>query len=298
MADLFSGIEAANQISPAYAYIISYQDSDEFAFLTGYETTVIITGVPARFNAADPQAFMSAQIGHGEHGLSAEFERRPLTVMLTTQDVHLRRFFATASATRIGISIFRLNSTKLLTGEVLIWGTDSILLNSGVVGKVSFSGQQIAAELAPEPHGQNQAIPRYFFSRTCNHKLYDASTCTVNPAGFTHAATISEISAVQRIITLSITPPGAVADYFRAGTFLHEPTGQRFGIDWSDGGGTAGKARVRLKYWSPDFIAGEAVTVRAGCAHTTADCLGKFSNLGNFGGFPYIPDRNPTIHGV
>lgn len=298
MADTFTGIESANQISPSYAYIINYQDSAEYAFLTGYETQVTISGVPARFSAANPQIFMSGQIAHGEHGLSAEFERRPLTVMLTTQDVHLRRFFATASATRISIAIFRLNSTKLLTGETLVWGADTVLLNSGVVGKVSFSGQQIAAELAPEPYGQNQAIPRYFFSRTCNHKLYDSATCKVDPTPYTYAATISEISAVQRIITLSITPPGAVADYFRAGTFLHVPTGQRFGIDWSDGGGTAGKVRVRLKYWSPDFIAGESVIVRAGCRHDTSDCTSKFSNLANFGGFPYIPDRNPTLHGV
>lgn len=298
MHDAFSGIEAANQISPAYAYILNYQDSDERVFLTGYERNIEMEGVPARFLAADPQTFLAAQITHGEHGLSAEFDRRPLTVMLTTQSTALSRFFATASATRIGIAIFRLNSTKLLTGETLTWDIDAILLTSGIVGKITFGGQQISVEVAPEPHGQNQAVPRFFFSRTCNHQLGQADTCKVNLASYTHAATIAEIDTAQRIITLSITPPGGNAEYFRAGVFLHVPSGQRFGIDWSDGAGTAGKARVRLKYWTPELIPGDAVTVRAGCRHTTSDCASKFGNLANFGGFPHIPNRNPSLHGV
>lgn len=297
MHDAFAGTEGANQISPSYAYILNYQDSDERVFLTGYETSIVIAGVPARFNASDPQTFLSAQISHGEHGLSAEFDRRPLTVILTTQNSNLARFFATGSATRIGISIFRLNSTKLLSGESLDWDIDAILLNSGIVGKITFGGQQISAEVAPEPHGQNQGIPRFYFSRTCNHAL-GGFGCGVDLASFTHAATISEILTSQRIVTLSITPPGGNAEYFRAGTLVHGPTGQRFGIDWSDGAGTAGKARVRLKYWSPELIAGDAVTVRAGCRHTTADCDTKFSNLANFGGFPHIPNRNISLHGV
>lgn len=298
MHDAFSGIEAANQISPSYAYILAYEDSATKVFLTGYEKGFEISGVPARFGAADPQAFTPAQISHGEHGLSAEFDRRPLTVMLTTQNSTLARFFATASATRIGISIFRINSTKLLTGEPLDWDVDAILLNSGLVGKITFGGQQISVEVAPEPFGTNQGIPRFFYSRTCNHVLGEATTCKVNLASFTHTTTIAEIDTAQRIITLAITPPGGNAEYFRAGTFVHGPTGQRFGIDWSDGAGTAGKARVRLKYWSPSLIAGDSVTVRAGCRHTTADCSTKFSNIANFGGFPHIPNRNISLHGV
>lgn len=298
MSEAFQGTEAANQFSPCYAYIMSYEDSSEYVFLTGWERDIVITGLPARFNAANPQTFLAGQISHGEHGLSAEFDRRPLTVMLTTQDTRLPRFFTTASATKISIAIFRVNSTKLLSGEDLAWDVDAILVNSGVIGKISFGGQQISAEIAPEPHGQNQGIPRFFFSRTCNHNFGQANTCKVNPATYTHAATIAEISALQRIITLSITPPGGNAEYFRAGIFMHGPTSQRFGIDWSDGGGTAGKARVRLKYWSPELVPGDSVTVRAGCRHTTADCSAKFGNLANFGGFPHIPNRNISMHGV
>lgn len=298
MHEAFAGTEAGNQITPAYAYILDYQDSDEQLFLTGWEVPVVITGVPAKYKATDPQTFTPAQIKHGEHGLSAEFERKPLTVMLTTQNTAMARFFATASATRVGLSVFRLNSTKLTDGGSLTWEIDACLMNSGVMGKITFSGQQITAEFTPAPHGQNQNVPRFFFSRTCNHSLGQPDTCKVNLAAYTHVTTIAEIDTAQKVVTLDITPPGGVADYFRAGTFLHAPSGQRFGIDWCDDAGTSGKTRIRLKYWSPELVAGDGCTARAGCRHTTDDCTTKFSNIANFGGFPHIPNRNPSMHGV
>jgi uncharacterized phage protein (TIGR02218 family) len=298
MTDAFSAIEQANQILPAYAYILTYQDSDTRIFLTGWESNVVINALPARFNAANPQTFTRAQIAHGEHGLSAEFENRPLTLSVTTQSQELTRYFATASATKITVHIFRINSGKLKTSEALDWEIDTILLNTGKIKSISFSGQQINCELEAEPFGANQGIPRYYFSRGCNHVLGHAKTCKVNMAAFTHSALIAELDAAQRLITLSITPPGAVADYFRSGVMHHTDSGQRVAIEWSDAGGTAGKTRIKLRFWNPAFQAGSAVSVSAGCRHTTEDCAGKFANLGNYGGFPFVPNRNPAMHGV
>ena len=34
---------------------------------------------------------------------------------------------------------------------------------------------------------------------------------------------------------------------------------------------------------------GDAFTVAFGCDHTQATCQGKFNNLANFRGFPYVP---------
>lgn len=298
MSEAFTGTDQANQITAAYAYIVILHDTGTRLFLTGYGRPVIMTGLPAKYVAADPQTFDRSQIAHGEHGLSVEYENKPLTLNLTTQNTSLAAYFATASATRIEVCIFRLNSKKLLTGEPLQFDVDAVLLNSGFLGQISFNGQGISADISPLPFGLNQSVPRHWFTRKCGHVLGNAHTCKVNLAPFTHAATIDEMQPSARMLTLSITPPGGDANYLRGGVFIHEPTGQIAGIDASDAGGTAGKCRVRLKVWNVNFTPGDAVTVRAGCSHLLDECVAKFSNGGNFGGYPYVPTRNPSIHGM
>lgn len=298
MTEAFAGSEAANTLTAAYAYILSYEDSETFMFLTGCELPVVIAGMPAKYNAADPQTFSPSQISHGEHGLSAEFDKKPLTVMVTTQNATLAQYFATASATRVKIELFRINTTKILRGETLTWGVDAIQLNSGLMGEISFAGSKISAQVIPQPHGSNQSVPRFYWSRVCNHVLFDGKTCKVDKATFTHLATIDEMQASQKILTLNITPPGGVEDYFRAGTLTHIISGQRAGIEWSDGAGPGGKVRIRVQFWNLDMAPGDGVEIVAGCRHILEDCRDKFSNEANYGGYPYIPNKNPTLYGV
>lgn len=298
MTDAFLGTEGGNQLVPSYAYIIRYEDTGDLLCLTAWERPFSITGLPADFGAADPQVFSLAQITHGEHGLSAEFENKPLTVMLTTQNTVLASYFATATATRIKIIILRCNSQKLLTGDSLDYDVDCMLLNSGLLGAITIDGLAISASVTPEPFGQNANVPRHYWSRACGYVLGAAGTCGIDLSAYTHAATLDEVAAGQKIVTLNITPPGGNAEYFRSGVLVHDPTGQRAGIDWSDGGGVAGKTRLKLRLWNLNFQPGDVVSVIAGCRHNPTDCETKFSNLARYGGYPYIPTRNPTIYGV
>jgi hypothetical protein len=41
------------------------------------------------------------------------------------------------------------------------------------------------------------------------------------------------------------------------------------------------------------YYGGVPLTLYPGCDHLKATCLAKFDNLPNYGGFPYIPARNP-----
>lgn len=298
MSDAFDGAQAGNQITPAYAYIVRLLDVGEVLFLTGYTRPVFIAELPAKWDAADPQEFACSQISHGEHGLSAEYDGKPLTVNLTTQTTALAQYFATASATRIEVAIFRLNSGKLLTGEALQYDVDAVLLNTGFLGKIAFNGQNVSAEIMPLPYGANQTVPRVYYQRKCGHVLGDPNTCKADLSTFTHVATIDEMQQSNRMLTLNITAPGGDAGYFRGGVFIHTPTGQLAGIDACDADGPGGKIRLRLKVWNMAFTPGDGVTVRAGCSHLVEECVAKFDNRDNFGGFAYVPNRNPAMHGM
>lgn len=43
---------------------------------------------------------------------------------------------------------------------------------------------------------------------------------------------------------------------------------------------------------------GVIATIYPGCLHTVSDCKNKFNNLLNYGGFPYIPAKNPFQNSV
>ncbi len=54
-----------------------------------------------------------------------------------------------------------------------------------------------------------------------------------------------------------------------------------------------GATTVALSSALPGVSIGANVTFTRGCNHTREDCLNVFSNIANYGGFPYIPTRNP-----
>lgn len=291
------GQNQAQAQNPAYAYIIRYSASQEVFCMTSYDQPITIAGLPAWMYAGDPQTFQPMQIGHGEIENAATFEKRTLQVVVGSNDEKLRRYFTTAPAEKINVAIIRLSSPALLTGETLQYATDGFPIASGVIGSVGFQINRIACTITPEPFLSNRGVPRMFFSRSCNYVL-GGPGCGVNREAFMMETTISELDRAQRIVTFSAAPPGGDAEFFRSGYLVHVPTGTLIGIVWSDADGTAGRARAKLHFWSPDLQVGHAVKAYAGCRHTPADCENKFNNLDNFGGFSDVPNRNPMMHGI
>lgn len=115
----------------------------------------------------------------------------------------------------------------------------------------------------------------------CPYQLYHNSTCRVDEFTYTVAGTITASTGT------TIT----------AAEFATKPDG------WFLGGQLVANGRHRMVTGhtgdtvtiSPYLVteAGMAVTVSAGCAHTTDECDTKFGNILNYGGEPFIPIRDP-----
>jgi hypothetical protein len=290
-------METAPAITAAYGYVIHHHADDERVFYTNWQTPLEVTGLPANLTPSSPQTFTPGQIAHGEITTSAVWEKRSTQIHIPTTDDRLRRYFVTAAAVKITVTILRFNSGKLLDDTPLAFATDGAIIASGVLGVLSFNDQTITGDLTPEPFLADQAVPRHYFERTCNHVLGNPLTCKVNLAAFTHAATITAVNRNTKVVTVDITSPGA-ADYFRSGTLVLDSTGERMAVVWSDEAGPGDTVRLALRVWNPALAPGEFVTLQAGCKRTTADCKNKFNNAANFGGFPFVPNRNPSIVGV
>jgi hypothetical protein len=52
-------------------------------------------------------------------------------------------------------------------------------------------------------------------------------------------------------------------------------------------------AAITLSSGASDIPVGAAVSLFPGCDHSAATCAAKFSNAANYGGFPYMPTKNP-----
>lgn len=290
----YTGEERGVKQTPAYGYVIEHASDGARQFFTGWERNVFCSNLPARFAADDPQEFMAVQIKHGEVQLSASWDKRTVQVTIASTDSRLRRFFISAAAVKIGMSIIRFNTARLLDESPAVdYLTDAIMVNSGLIGAVSFAGQTISAAITPEPYLSDQAVPRHYFERTCNH-IFGGPACTaVKP---TQVFEIATIDRQARRLTMT-TAAAPHADFYSSGTILL-PDGQLMAVVSCDNGGPAGVCRLVLRFWNPTLVEAMDVTATAGCNHTTAHCQTRFANQANFGGFPFVPNRNPTIHGV
>jgi uncharacterized phage protein (TIGR02218 family) len=136
----------------------------------------------------------------------------------------------------------------------------------------------------------NRNMPRKVLQPSCGWTLYDAG-CTVNPAGFTFTNSVGAGTNAS-VITAATTITQA-SGFFTQGV-IKFTSGANAGLSQ----GIVTHAGQLLQLSRPFFFPvnlGDTFQIIAGCDHTQLTCLSKFSNLINFGGAPYIPDRERAI---
>jgi uncharacterized phage protein (TIGR02218 family) len=127
---------------------------------------------------------------------------------------------------------------------------------------------------------------RRLYQRMCPHVLY-GSACGLNDTAYKSTITLATVAGTTLTsLDIDAQPDG----YFAGGMIEWESSPGRFerrGIK-SHIGDT-----VTLTHPVPGLEAGQAVSFWAGCDHSLATCDSKFSNSANYGGFPFVPKKNP-----
>lgn len=285
--------EQAPFLAAAYVYCIQHDDGRR-VYYSGFDQPITLTNIPVLICPEGEAEFLPSQIKHGNITSNDKFEERACTIHIDTTDTRLRRFFVTAAAVKLRCWIIRI-AAESIGSETVDFTSSAVVVESGILSKFAFSGMAIAAEVTPDPYYVNFSIPRYWFQRQCNHALYGEG-CNLDKENFAYSSTITAINAAERIITILGKKPGAAANYFEAGMFYHAATGLRYAIGWSDFSGD--DTILKLGYWNPELQTGQTVRAYAGCRHIPEDCNSKFNNAPNFGGFPFVPSRNPATNSV
>lgn len=131
---------------------------------------------------------------------------------------------------------------------------------------------------------------RRLYQRQCPHVLYGPACGLSNTAWKTTVTLDSPFSAVSGT-TISDPNIDAQPDGYFAGGYLEWESSpgviERRGIRSHVG------ADIELTHPIVGLVAGATIDLFAGCDHSKATCATKFANLVNYGGFPYVPKKNP-----
>lgn len=129
---------------------------------------------------------------------------------------------------------------------------------------------------------------RRLYSRACTHVLYSPE-CGASPIYAT--ATVQEVAgSYVRLDDLAPSFEQAVI-----GGWLQTADGRRYMITdfntWFSYALTPGPTVALLT--PAELQPGDEVRLYAGCDHSMQTCQSRFNNLDNYGGFPFIPSKNP-----
>ena len=130
-------------------------------------------------------------------------------------------------------------------------------------------------------------MPRNIYQPTCLHTLYDSGCALVKNA----YGTGGSVGGGSTASVINWTSANAS---FQQGSITFT-SGVNAGVTANVNAVVAG-ASLTLGYPLQSVPSpGDSFTIYYGCDHTTATCQSRFSNLGNFRGFPYVPPPQMAV---
>lgn len=238
--------------------------------ITGYtdsEDQIVVDGVTYRPIPIERDAITSSG--------TLDKARLNIRLPLNTEIVELFRVFPPSDV--VGITIFQGHAAE----------SDFLAMFVGRV--LSCSRKNRIATLSCEPASTSMRRPglRRRWQYGCPHVLY-GTQCKLVRDNFTFTATVAVVD--KTFVTMAPGWQGA-----------HERTSFENGlIEWQGDNGPEVRNILQVDVDTllisgriGRLAAGNSVKVSLGCKHTMDDCLGVFNNINNYGGYPWIPLKNP-----
>lgn len=125
------------------------------------------------------------------------------------------------------------------------------------------------------------------FERACRHTLY-STQCGLSMSSYAVEGIIQGVSTVN----LTIGAAASYPDSYFTGGVVQSATGDLRFIVYHIGD------HIKVSRVFNTAIGNTLVLLYPGCDKSKNTCINKFNNVLNFGGFPYIPSKNPFVGSV
>ncbi len=263
---------------------------DTFTYTSGQQDVV--------FQA---ETYTPNAITRGSDDVQTLDSKRQVVVKMPVDDPFVVRYIATLPATQDTFQLFRLHSTDTPTPEVQE-------IFCGKVTNVAISGNEALVNILSFGSILARPIPQQTSRNLCNHILYD-SRCQVVDTQFSMGVTVTAISSDGVTITVSggsniildtslelSAQLTADAAFFNGGLLERGVLERRMAREVLDVGGNIATVVILIPFATVSV--GGSLTLFAGCDHQFPTCRVKFANQRQYGGFPYVPRKNPFTVGV
>ena len=261
-------------------YEISVQDSSPIELYTFARG-----GLSWRFTSSDTSQtingyiYEAIPIKRSSLSASQSLQKISLTITMPQNTNFARQFLQTPPSDIMSIEIQRFHITDGEEERIILW--------TGNIANLKF--EELSVEIYCEPISTSFKRPmlRRFYQISCPHVLY-GEKCTIDLDTWRVTASVDSFTS----LTITSTTFGAYDDgYFSGGVLFFEIYS-----------GAAVEKRfitehvgdiITINIQIPELVGSDLIECVPGCDHTLTTCNTKFSNRLNFGGCPYIPEKNP-----
>ena len=237
--------------------------------------------------------YTPAPIAASNVSQSNELSKNGVNITLPRDNEVSQLFLGKVPETPTSLTIYRSHDYDTVEDEFVYW--------KGRVTSASASGDEVTLQCEDIFTSMKRPGLRARYQKACRHALYSRA-CGVVKENYAVDATI--LSADGNVLTYTIDSSveidsnnnnNVAADNFFAGGLVELADGtSRYIIAQ-----TTDTLELISQFEGLDIDSvGLSVTLYPGCSRGTQTCENKFDNLVNFGGFPYIPSKNPFANSV
>lgn len=163
----------------------------------------------------------------------------------------------------------------------------------GRVAGTSATGDAVTLECENIFTSMRRPGLRARYQKTCRHALYGRG-CRLNDYDFATPGVVTAVNGFTVTIQVLTDSNGSVADGYLTGGMIETADGfLRYITKHAGTQLTLVRPFPALEEEVSSSSGLANVTLYPGCDHTRTTCKDKFNNLDNFGGFPWIPGKNP-----
>ncbi|CAM0070814.1 tail assembly protein [Vibrio phage K251 g3] len=246
-----------------------------YRFLIGGRTYLFNDSAEAWVHTATGDTYESLTITHSELTHTSEKNKSKVTFEIAYNDRFVSDLTDWTNDSVNMINVSQVHLSDASETIVLMW-SGRLLERKRINLKYQLTAEPLTTTL-------DRSGLRAKYTRVCRHTLYKEG-CNVNRDTHKVDSVVKSVAVnILRVNGISSRPSG----YFTGG-FI-QIKGSKIGRYIVAHAGDT----LTVSSAFNDLSNGDLVEIYPGCDHVRNTCKSKFNNILNYGGFPYIPPKNP-----